>query len=44
MRQFAQFVTSFYPLEVVCSANSSVAVLLLMFKQLVLTPVGIQTN
>jgi len=41
-RQFAQFVTSFYPLEAFCSVNTSFAVSLLMSKQLVL--VGIQTN
>jgi len=42
IRQFAQFVTSFYPREAFCSFNSSVAVSLLMSKQLV--RVGIQTN
>ena len=42
IRQFTQFVTSFYPLEVFSSANTSLAVSLLMFKQLV--RVGIQTN
>jgi len=42
IRQFAQFVTSFYPLEAFCSANPSFAVSLLMSKQLV--RVGIQTN
>jgi len=40
--QFAQFVTSFYPLEAFCSTNTSFAVWLLMSKQPV--RVGIQTN
>ena len=40
VRQFAQFVTSFYPLEEFCSANTASAVSLLMCKQLV--RVGIQ--
>jgi len=40
--QFAQLITSFYPLEAFCSANTSFAVSLLMFKLLV--HVGIQTN
>jgi len=35
IRQFAQFVTSFDPLEAFCSANTSFAVSLLMSKQLV---------
>jgi len=34
-RQFAQFLTSFYPLEAFCSATMSFAVSRLMFKQLV---------
>jgi len=42
VRQSAQFVTSFYPLEAFWSANTSFAVLLLMSKQLV--RVGTQTN
>jgi len=42
VRQFAQFVTFFYPLEAFCSANTSFAVSLLMSKQLV--RVGIQKN
>jgi len=42
IRQFAKFVTSFYPLEAFCLVNTSLAVLLLMSKQLV--RVGIQTN
>jgi len=37
-----QFVASFCPSEAFCSANSSFAVSVLMFKQL--TRVGIQTN
>ena len=41
IRQFAQFVTSFYPLEKFCSANTSFAVSLLMSEQL--ECVGIQT-
>jgi len=40
IRQFAQFVTSFYHLKAFCSANTSFAVWLLMSKQLV--RVGIQ--
>jgi len=31
--QFAQFVTTFYPWEAFCLANTSFAVLLLMFEQ-----------
>jgi len=42
IRQFAQFVTSFYPWEEFCFCNSSFAVSLQMSKQLV--RVGIQTN
>jgi len=42
IRQFAQFVTSFYPLEAFCSVNTSFAVSLLMSNQLL--RVGIQTN
>jgi len=42
IRRFAQFVTSFYPLEAFCSANTSFAVSLVMSEQLV--GVGIQTN
>jgi len=42
IRQFAQVVTSFHPLEAFYSANRSVAVSRLMIKQLV--RVGIQTN
>jgi len=42
IRQFAQFVTPFCPLEVFCSANTSFAVSLLMYKQLV--RVGIKTK
>jgi len=33
IRQFAQFVTSFYPLEALCSANTSFVISLLMSKQ-----------
>jgi len=40
--QCAQFITSLYPLEAFCSANTSFAVSLWMFKQLVHG--GIQTN
>ena len=32
IHQLAQFVTSFYPLEAFCSANTSFAVMLLMSK------------
>jgi len=42
IRQFGQYVTFFYPLEVFCLTTISFAVLLLISKQLV--HVGIQTN
>jgi len=42
IRQFVQFVTSFYTLETFCSVNTPFAVSRLMSKQLV--RVGIQIN
>jgi len=42
IRQFSQFITSFYTLAAFCPTNTSFAVSLLMFKQLVRE--GIQTN